>query len=194
MALIKCGECGKDVSTQSKTCPSCGAKVKLPKKPTSPILKYLLLGVVGLFIVIGVVNGIAHRDDEKADQARLNAMTPEQRSDELIRRQAAAAAETRRVEAEGQAKSDFDARQNDIGMAEVSCQMVAEKQANDPSSVDWLTHERQFAYTSPDKTKATSIQPMRAKNAMGGLVRTAVKCNLAKRNGSWNVVSFTEAK
>jgi predicted amidophosphoribosyltransferase len=28
MALIKCGECGREVSTTAKVCPQCGAKVK----------------------------------------------------------------------------------------------------------------------------------------------------------------------
>jgi predicted amidophosphoribosyltransferase len=28
MALIKCEECGKEISQKAKTCPSCGAPVK----------------------------------------------------------------------------------------------------------------------------------------------------------------------
>jgi rRNA maturation endonuclease Nob1 len=28
MALIKCTECGKEISDKAKTCPSCGAPVK----------------------------------------------------------------------------------------------------------------------------------------------------------------------
>jgi len=32
MALIKCKECGHDVSTEAKSCPNCGAKVKVEKK------------------------------------------------------------------------------------------------------------------------------------------------------------------
>ena len=28
MALIKCGECGKEISQKAKTCPSCGDPVK----------------------------------------------------------------------------------------------------------------------------------------------------------------------
>ncbi|WP_292839340.1 zinc ribbon domain-containing protein [Methylotenera sp.] len=54
MALVKCHECGKDVSTEAKVCPSCGAKVvkpKEPKKPMSPIIKYSLLGVVGFIFI-----------------------------------------------------------------------------------------------------------------------------------------------
>ena len=30
MALIKCRECGKEVSTSAQNCPNCGAPVKKP--------------------------------------------------------------------------------------------------------------------------------------------------------------------
>lgn len=32
MAIIKCYECGKDVSTAARACPTCGAKVRKPPK------------------------------------------------------------------------------------------------------------------------------------------------------------------
>ena len=32
MALMKCNECGHEVSKKAKTCPSCGAPVKVPPK------------------------------------------------------------------------------------------------------------------------------------------------------------------
>lgn len=52
MALIKCHECGAQVSTEAKACPSCGAA---PKVPQSKIVTFgggfiavvVLLGVVG---------------------------------------------------------------------------------------------------------------------------------------------------
>ncbi|MCH7338182.1 FmdB family zinc ribbon protein [Acinetobacter higginsii] len=47
MALINCKECGGQVSTQAKACPSCGAKVK---KPTS-VVTWIFLG----FVVFGVL-------------------------------------------------------------------------------------------------------------------------------------------
>lgn len=37
MALQKCHECGKDISDEAKSCPSCGAKVKKVKKPVGPL-------------------------------------------------------------------------------------------------------------------------------------------------------------
>ncbi|MBN0552450.1 zinc ribbon domain-containing protein [Pseudomonas aeruginosa] len=45
MALIKCKECGAQVSNKAKACPSCGAKV--PKS----------VGVIGWLFVIFIVLG-----------------------------------------------------------------------------------------------------------------------------------------
>lgn len=53
MALINCKECGAQVSTQAKTCPSCGAKVK---KPTS-IVTWVILGVFGIGFIGALAGG-----------------------------------------------------------------------------------------------------------------------------------------
>lgn len=47
MALIKCRECGKDISTEAKTCPHCGAK-----PPYRPSLAFIL--IAGLLVVFGI--------------------------------------------------------------------------------------------------------------------------------------------
>jgi Na+-transporting methylmalonyl-CoA/oxaloacetate decarboxylase gamma subunit len=47
MALIKCGECGKQFSTDAKACPHCGGKA-----PYKPGAAFIL--VVGLLIVFGI--------------------------------------------------------------------------------------------------------------------------------------------
>lgn len=52
MALINCKECGAQVSTQAKNCPSCGAKIK---KPTS-IITWIFLGLI-VFGIIGAMIG-----------------------------------------------------------------------------------------------------------------------------------------
>lgn len=46
MALINCKECGKEVSTQAKVCPHCGAK---RFKPSDPALLCVAVGFVLLF-------------------------------------------------------------------------------------------------------------------------------------------------
>ena len=50
MALQKCHECGKDVSSEAKSCPNCGAIVKtleiLPKKTNKPSGGLIFIGIV----------------------------------------------------------------------------------------------------------------------------------------------------
>ncbi|MEQ1663206.1 MAG: zinc ribbon domain-containing protein [Thiobacillus sp.] len=53
MSLIKCHECGNEVSTEAKTCPKCGAKVK---KPTSLAAK-LVVVLIGIGVVSAIVSG-----------------------------------------------------------------------------------------------------------------------------------------
>ena len=52
MALVKCKECGKEVSTKADACPNCGAKVK---KPTGcgTLIVVTLVGVLVLVIAFG---------------------------------------------------------------------------------------------------------------------------------------------
>jgi DNA-directed RNA polymerase subunit RPC12/RpoP len=47
MALIKCGECGKEISDQANNCPNCGVKIS---KPTS--LRNKILAVIATVLVI----------------------------------------------------------------------------------------------------------------------------------------------
>lgn len=52
MALLKCKECGSDVSTQAKACPKCGAR---PPKKTS-IVTWAVLGMVLLAVWLGATD------------------------------------------------------------------------------------------------------------------------------------------
>jgi len=49
MSLVKCTECGHEISTEAKRCPNCGAKNKVYK---SPIGKLILLGILGFIVYI----------------------------------------------------------------------------------------------------------------------------------------------
>lgn len=69
MALIKCSECGKEVSTEAGKCPHCGVKVKKPAGP----LAWLLGSVIFLVILVGALG-----KPEPAIDTRL----PEQRAAE----------------------------------------------------------------------------------------------------------------
>lgn len=72
MALIQCRECGKDVSTEAKNCPSCGAKVVLPKKKSR-------IGRLFLYAVVGVVAlGVAQTAIQKQNPPKQ--LTPEEQA------------------------------------------------------------------------------------------------------------------
>lgn len=56
MAIIKCSECGGQVSTSAKSCPHCGAAPKKFKKSSSS-LGTILLWIVGIGIVASIFGG-----------------------------------------------------------------------------------------------------------------------------------------
>jgi hypothetical protein len=60
MALTKCEECKKEVSTKAKACPHCGA----PIKEKMGWFSYLSVGVFLVFF-IAVVNALFNNDTEK---------------------------------------------------------------------------------------------------------------------------------
>jgi hypothetical protein len=60
MALTKCHECGREISSESKTCPLCGAKAK---KPTGMAVK-----ILAVLFAIGLFGMIIRGSEETADQ------------------------------------------------------------------------------------------------------------------------------
>jgi hypothetical protein len=66
MALIKCHECGKDVSTEATACPNCGAGVRKPSSESSGGLLILGIFVVGVLVVglLFIVFGTANRNGD----------------------------------------------------------------------------------------------------------------------------------
>lgn len=62
MALIKCKECGKEISNKAKTCPHCGAKVK----------KSASMGCLVMIIVIVLVIGYIGSMDVGTADAEKN--------------------------------------------------------------------------------------------------------------------------
>lgn len=52
MSLIKCNECGKDISASAKKCPSCGEPTEYSKKNNKKVI--IAVGVI-LAIIIGII-------------------------------------------------------------------------------------------------------------------------------------------
>lgn len=52
MALIKYPECGKEVSSESKTCPNCGKQLKRPVAPTVLTVLSVLMSVWLVYVAL----------------------------------------------------------------------------------------------------------------------------------------------
>ncbi len=62
MALIRCRECGKDVSTEASACPGCGAPINsAPTKKKSEIIA----GVIVLIVIVGIAVSMGRPDEKK---------------------------------------------------------------------------------------------------------------------------------
>ena len=72
MALIKCPECGKEISDKAKACPECGYKMKKSKKKFIPILIFVLLVVACVGGTLYYKTEIALNANEKAALMMIN--------------------------------------------------------------------------------------------------------------------------
>lgn len=54
MALVKCPECGKEVSDKASACPNCGYRISHPEK-MSTIIKYAKIGMICLLAVLAII-------------------------------------------------------------------------------------------------------------------------------------------
>ena len=77
MPLVKCKECGHQVSTNAKACPNCGAKP--PPPPSSNAIKFLLIGL-GIIILILIFAG---SDDEQSSSTTPTVTKAEKEGKEL---------------------------------------------------------------------------------------------------------------
>ncbi len=79
MALIKCKECGKEISDTSKKCIHCGAKIKKEKsKNSSKIKKKLILILLGATLIIGSIITISFLVKSNVEQTNLRDETKNQ--------------------------------------------------------------------------------------------------------------------
>ncbi|MGZ8152350.1 MAG: zinc ribbon domain-containing protein [Methylovulum sp.] len=54
MALIKCKECGTDVSSKAKTCPKCGVQVAVKKNGCLSFIGMVFFGLISLLVILGI--------------------------------------------------------------------------------------------------------------------------------------------
>ena len=58
MSLIKCPECGKEVSDHAESCPNCGFSLK-PHKTKNNIVIGVIAGIFGVIAIVVIISGIA---------------------------------------------------------------------------------------------------------------------------------------
>lgn len=76
MALIKCKECGKDVSNQAEKCPNCGAVVKKKTGCLTQLFAVFVFGFI-LLIIYGACSGEVAPVPTKKDTITVSAVAPE---------------------------------------------------------------------------------------------------------------------
>ena len=90
MALVKCPDCGTEISTEATACPKCGrphaAAPAAPARRKTSMFTWVILGLI-VFGVLSTVVSRCQQDREAqtqaaAEQARRAALTPQQRADE----------------------------------------------------------------------------------------------------------------
>lgn len=125
MSLVKCRECGKDVSGQAPACPHCGIKNPAPRET-----KAIVLILAALLVTVGV--GFCHfRGDDRAElafrmeQQRRSSMTAEAR----------AAEDKANAERKVAEKAAADAKEANFQRALRLVQAI-KTQMKDPSSLD----------------------------------------------------------
>lgn len=108
MALIKCKECGREISKSAKVCPNCGAKNKQTSFFTKITLGFIVLTVITGFFISNAVEKESKIQAEAVAQQKTNekkklaAMAPEQKAEfERLKKENALKAEESAKKAEG---------------------------------------------------------------------------------------------
>jgi DNA-directed RNA polymerase subunit RPC12/RpoP len=166
MALIKCHECGKKVSTEAAVCPACGAAVKIPepKKKTPTRGVYRILGyALCAYLVVIFVTVLFRRDP-----------TPE----ELKQKADAQKAEL----AQKAEKDKADAILNNrIKAAAIAAQSI-QQSARNPQSVSWE------GILANDDASVICFE-LRAQNGFGGMNLeqiAVIKGVIKTSDAAWN--------
>jgi len=79
MSMIKCKECGTDVSSKAESCPKCGAPISPKKsvkvKKKTSLLTWLIVVLIGLWFLGTIIDGyetqkLAHQEAERIEQQK----------------------------------------------------------------------------------------------------------------------------
>lgn len=182
MALTKCKECGGQVSTKAKTCPSCGAS---PKKPLTMVafIGYAVLGSV----LLGVIGSRIERNEAS--------LTPEQRQAKDQARVQRQAGDDKKA-AQARAASDEKACSYDM-TAYVMSQSFVQERLKAPSTAKFPSIVEDGVKTQyvGDCTHKI-VGYVDAQNAFGAQIRTKyyVKLKNDPKKDSWKLLEIKIAQ
>lgn len=80
MALIKCKECGGQVSTKADSCPSCGAK--LPRKTS--LLTWIVLAIIAFTVVSWASANRTQKTPEQAAEEEARRAEREKQKEQML--------------------------------------------------------------------------------------------------------------
>ena len=72
MALIKCPECGRDISDMASSCPSCGYVVKKANSVNENKKKNNIMLICGVIIILAIICVVWYQSDKKDNSSYSN--------------------------------------------------------------------------------------------------------------------------
>ncbi len=186
MALQKCYECKKKVSTAAANCPNCGAPVIIqPKAKPYGCLTLIVL----IFIAIFLAN---HYEKE-----RWNSLTPEEQKQEIKQKaqEEKIRLQKEKQEAKRKAQKDFKTRcdKNDR-LAFVMVQNAVRSRLKSPSSAEFpVLESKTVEYKVKGSTDCyyTVRGVVDAQNSFGAMLRRTFMAQITYfyKTGAWRVTS-----
>lgn len=158
MALLKCYECGNDVSSEAKSCPKCGAKVKSPKKPSSTSFGNIIIGVVVGVVLVGLIIIPSIQDNELKESSKSPAQ----------------------LEAEAVAK----AKEEKLNGPRYACVEFVRKSLHDPDSAEFDDTLSNWAEEEIDGVFHVQVN-VKAKNGLNAYRKIVVNCRTKMVNSKW---------
>jgi Na+-translocating ferredoxin:NAD+ oxidoreductase RnfG subunit len=150
MAIIKCAECGKEISSTANVCPNCG-KARKQTSGCAMIAAIMIGGGVLMSIIANIQTSHIEQQNAEAEHARIMALTPQQREYEQSQKNKAA---TKAAEKEKHSNDQYHRAL--IGA------LTLKKAARDPDSFNLISA------LVIDENNAVCYQ-YRARNGFGGM-------------------------
>lgn len=176
MALVKCKECGAQVSTKARTCPSCGSPTRKPLTMLA-FLGYTILG----FALLGVVASFVEKHEASLTPAQRQARDQERAKQRT---------EAEKREAEAKAAANEKACSNDVP-AYVMAQSFVEARLKAPSTAKFpaiTANGVQTEYLGNCTHKIVGY--VDAQNGFGAMLRTrySVKLKNDPAKDTWSAL------